>query len=325
MCPYGISILSVIVFVLMILNSGLAADFRSAIVKTNPLVFHQVGNEFTFDTGILRGKLHAGGKPTGLTEVIHIPTERRLDSSMGILSFYRVFNENKRYGSAAWDWPNPAVTHYGDGSVKYSWSPENSGRSFIFEVEYRWQDARTLDVRIWVTPLAVDLKGFESFLASYFDKSFATPAAYVAQLSDTGKPGFLIAKKDAGDWQMFPRDDKSAPLIQDGRWTIEPNPVNWAIRPTLAAPLCIRRDTESKLTVILMAPPKDCFAVAMPYEGEAHNSLYLSLFGRQPGDTPQSWARTRFVVAESITDAEIVERYQEYLKQLPNLNSGIEK
>ena len=30
-------------------------------------------NEFAFDTGVLRGKLRAGGKSTGLSSVVHCP------------------------------------------------------------------------------------------------------------------------------------------------------------------------------------------------------------------------------------------------------------
>ena len=52
-----------------------------------------------------------------------------------------------------------------------------------------------------------------------------------------GKPGFLLAKKTLGDWQIFPRDPQVLPLISDGRWQLEPNPVNWTIMPRLTAPL----------------------------------------------------------------------------------------
>ncbi|MCX6924779.1 MAG: hypothetical protein NT154_16425, partial [Verrucomicrobia bacterium] len=53
-------------------------------------------NEFAFDTGVLKGKLRAGGKSTGLSSVVHLPTGARLDSSMGLFGHYRVFSANKR-------------------------------------------------------------------------------------------------------------------------------------------------------------------------------------------------------------------------------------
>lgn len=291
-----------------------AADAESPFLISRTVFNPADNNEFTFDTGILRGKLHANGKPTGLTEVIHIPTGRRLDSSMGILSFYRVFTANKRYGTAAWDWPDGKATRLPDGSVEYAW-PATDDRPFEFKAIYLWKNPTTINVEITVTAKS-ELKGFESFLASYCDKVLATPAAYVAKLPDSDKPGFLIAKKDAGDWQMFPRDDKSVPLIKDGRWKIEPNPVDWAIRPPLAAPLAVRRDADNKLALIVMAPKDDCFAVAMPYEGEGHSSLYLSLLGRDLKAGQVLKAHARFIVAESISDSEIVERYTQYMKDI---------
>jgi hypothetical protein len=245
---------------------------------------------------------------------VHIPTGRRIDGGAGILSFYRVLTENKRYGTAAWDWPGGKTTLQPNGAVEYAW-PATDDRPFEFTIVYRWRNPWTVEVETTVTAKA-DLKGFESFLASYFDKSFATPAAYVAKLPDADKAGFMIAKKDAGDWQMFPRDDQSIPMIKDGRWTMEPNPVDWAIRPQLAAPLAVRRDIESKLTVVVMNPPQNCFAVAMPYEGEQHYSMYLSLFGRdlKPGQIVKT--QSLFAVLRSIPDDEIVERYTRYIQQL---------
>jgi hypothetical protein len=74
-------------------------------------------NEFAFDTGLLRGKLRAGGKSTGLSSVVHVPSGLRVDSSMGLFSYYRVFSAGKRYGTAAWDWPSVARLQ-ADGSLE---------------------------------------------------------------------------------------------------------------------------------------------------------------------------------------------------------------
>ena len=63
-------------------------------------------NELTFDTGVLKGKLRAAGKSRGLSSVVHLPTGVTLDSSMGLFGHYRIFSANKRYGTAAWDWPS---------------------------------------------------------------------------------------------------------------------------------------------------------------------------------------------------------------------------
>jgi hypothetical protein len=181
---------------------------------------------------------------------------------------------------------------------------------------YRWKDPQTIDVETTVTAHK-DLGKFESFLACYFTEAFPTPCVYVRESPEMqGKPGFLSAKKTYGDWQMFPRDEHVVPIIRDGRWDLQPNPVAWTIMPRLAAPIGLRRSTPGSLAAIVMAPPEDCFAVATPYEGESHYSLYLSLFGRdlRAGETAK--ARTRLVIATGISDEQAIAFYQQYTKEL---------
>jgi tRNA isopentenyl-2-thiomethyl-A-37 hydroxylase MiaE len=63
----------------------------------------------------------------------------------------------------------------------------------------------------------------------------------------------------------------------------------------------------------------------MPYEGEAHYSLYLSLFGQDLKAGQTRKVRSRFVVAESISDNEIVERYVQYIAQLESRKLSSQK
>jgi hypothetical protein len=93
-------------------------------------------NEFAFNTGVLKGKLRAGGKSTGLSSVVHLPTGVSLDSSKGLFGHYRVFSANKRYGTAAWDWPSDATLRQ-DGSVEVRW-PSADDRPFELSAVYRW-------------------------------------------------------------------------------------------------------------------------------------------------------------------------------------------
>ncbi len=161
------------------------------------------------------------------------------------------------------------------------------------------------------------MSGFESFLAAYFSEAFPTPCVYVRENPEAqGKPGLLPARKTYGEWQMFPRDEQVLPLIRDGRWGLQPNPVNWTIMPRLAAPLALRRGAGSGLVAVLMAPPEECFAIATPYEGESHYSLYFSRFGRdlKTGQTAKS--RTRLVIEPGLSDEQAVALYQEYVKEL---------
>jgi hypothetical protein len=269
---------------------------------------------YTFNTGVLRGVLRQNGTSRGLSSVVHIPTGTRLDGSVGIAGHYRVFTTNKRYGTAAWDWPGTAELQ-ADGSVRTTW-PAAEDRPFEMTALYRWADSQTLDVETTVTACA-DLSGFESFFASYFNEAFPSP--YV--LADTLGPkilwDFLLGEKSYGDWLMFTfRGDPRCDLMQDGRWRLEPNPVNWTVLPRLDAPLCLRRGEGHKVAVVMMAPRQDCFAAAMPHEGESHYSLYLSLFGRDFKAGESARARTRFIAAENLSDSKVYDLYGQYLTRL---------
>jgi hypothetical protein len=291
-------------------NSGKKAESRSVKFAFTP----NDKGEYVFDTGVLRGKLRPDGKSLGLSSVIHVPSGIRLNGGFGIFSFYRIFTTNKRYGHAAWDWPSVSKL-LPDGGVQIVW-PAGKDHPFEITAVYRLTGETTVDLETTVKAQK-DLQQFEVFLASYFHESFPAPYVYVGANPKTkGKPGFLPAEKSFGDWQMFPREKKVLQIIQDGRWEKEPNPVNWVIMPNLSAPVCVRRNETANLTAVLMAPREDCFAIATPYRGEGHYSIYLSLFGRdvKAGETVR--ARSRLVVATDISNQQVLELYQKYIKQL---------
>lgn len=269
--------------------------------------------EYTFDTGVLRGTLRQGGKSQGLTSVTYAPTGTRLDHSMGLLGYYRVFTTGKRYGAGAWDWPSTAKL-LPDGAVQVTF-PEAADRPFAMGALYRWKDPQTIDLETTVTAHK-DLSKFESFLAAYFTEALPAGSVYVRENPEVqGKPGFLPARKASGDWQIFPRDQQALSIIHDGRWGLEPNPLNWAIMPQFAAPLCRRRGAGN-LVAILMAPPEECFAVATPCEDESHYSLYLSRFGCDLKAGATARARARLIVGANISDEQAIALYQQYVKEL---------
>jgi hypothetical protein len=268
---------------------------------------------YTFDTGVLRGTLCPNGKLQGLTSTTHIPSGTKLDRSMGILSYYRVFTTGKRYGTGGWEWP--ATAKLLSDTVVQVTSVATADRPFEMSAVYRWKDPQTLDVETAVTARK-DLSKFESFLASYFDAAFPSPFVYVSENPEMGgKPGFLLAKKSLGEWQMFPRDAQVVPIMRDSRWQLEPNPVNWTIMPRLNAPIGVRRAANG-LAVVVMAPPEDCFGVATPCEGESHYSIYLSLFGRdiKAGETVK--AHARFAITSAASDEQVIKSYRQYIEGL---------
>jgi hypothetical protein len=274
------------------------------------LAFSAAGtNEFTFDTGVLKGKLRAGGKSRGLSSVVHLPTGTALDSSTGLFGHYRVFSANKRYGTAAWDWPSDARLRQ-DGSVEVHW-PSAEDRPFELRAVYRWAAPNILDLETTVQA-KTNLAKFESFLACYFAEGFTNACVYARS---NGQSWFMSAEKSDGIWQAFPRDDQAVSIIQDGRWKFLPSPVDWVIRSHLAKPLGVRRWPANNLRVVVMSLPSDCFAVLTPFEAEPHRSMYLSLFGKdlKAGETAR--ARARLVIQKNLASEAIDPLYSTYLRQ----------
>lgn len=268
---------------------------------------------YALDAGVLRGTLHAEGKSRGLSPLTFVSTGARLDHGPGLLSYYRVFTRNKRYGTAAWDWPSHARL-LDVGVVEVTW-PRAENRPFTITGTYRTLGQWAVDL-ITTVQAHEDLDDFEIFVASYCAADFPLPYVFVGPSAKTwGKEGFLLGREKYGHWQMFPRDKGVVGLIQDGRWTKEPHPVDWTIMPRLAGPLCLRRAAAGGLTLVLMAPPEDCFAISTPYEGEGHYSLYLSLFGRDIKSGQSATACTRLIVLTDSSDEDIVAQYRQYVKE----------
>ena len=274
------------------------------------LAFTAAGQEYRFDTGVLRGTLRSGGKALGLRPVLEGAAGTPVAGMLGLFSPYRLLTADARFGSAAWDWASRAQL-LPDGAVQSHWLPDKEHPLEITAV-YRWTAPNVLDFQAAVKPQQ-EMRRFELFLASYFE-GFPASFVYVQESPEAGaKPGFLEARKPAGDWQMFARDDVALRIIADGRWNRPPNPVAWKTMPRLAAPLALRRDAKSGLTAVLMAPAQDCLAISMPYGEEGHRSVYLSLFGRDLKAGETVCARARLVIGRAISDQQAIELYHAYV------------
>ncbi|MBM4000416.1 MAG: hypothetical protein FJ297_12920 [Planctomycetes bacterium] len=269
---------------------------------------------YAFDTGAMRGVLKVDGAYQGIYPLVDATTGRSIVHPPGLLSPYRVFSTNRRYGDAARDWPTETRLR-NDGSVECRWPAADEHPVAITGV-YRWIASRTIDLELTVTP-RVDMPQFELFVSSYLTESFV---ASVAARDERGAIRFERADRPVeskGQYVMFPIGDGAAARIRDGRWSIGPSPVDWDLGRAAAAPLALRRDTSSGLAALLMARPGDCFAVSCPWNpatpgAPGYRSLYLSLFGRDLSARESADARCRWIIAPGMTDAEAVRHYEAF-------------
>lgn len=282
---------------------------------------------FLFDTGMLRGELRLDGKSQGIETLVHVPTGVEVtygDGHVGLLSPYRVFSAGLRHDKAARDWPSePRALDDGSVRVRFPPAPEHP---LEITATYRLASEDAIDLEFEVTP-QVRMPGFELFLSAYFAEGFDASVYLCSnRFARDDPPAFVPIDHNPlidGNYLMFPRNREACLKIFDGRWEIPPSPVDWCITRFMAAPLAMRRNAEKDLTVLMMAPPEDCFAVATPYNQEPpdnvanHRSLYLSLFGQDVEEGKTVRARSRLVVAAGLTGAAAVERYEAFIDAEP--------
>lgn len=246
---------------------------------------------FTFDTGVLSGVLRREGRSTGLVPLTHKASGTAVTKGEGLFNHYRVFTRGKRYGYGARRWPSTAQLTP-DGGVEVYW-PETPDRPFELRAHYRWVAPNTLDL-VTVVDAKQKLEAFEVVLASYFDPAFLDSRVWASRSPEGGtEPAFVSADRALGEWLAFPRDSAAATILGDGRWALEPSPLEWVHLPSFAQPVAIRRDPASGVTGLVMARRKGCFGVLTPYGKEKHFSNYLSLFGMniEQGESAQVFSR----------------------------------
>lgn len=279
--------------------------------EANKLAFAAADKGFRFDTGVLRGMLRLNGQSAGLMSVVDCASGMSVSKSMGLFSHYRLLDSGARYGTSAWDRASGAKLLPG-GAVEILWTAD-AAHPFDMTAVYRWAAPDTLDVTTRVTARA-DLRRFEVFLASYFD---GFPLTFVyAKDAAGGNPAFIGAPKSAAVWHIFPRDDDAVKIVGDGRWKRPPNPVEWTIRPLMAAPLAIRRDPAREFTAVMMARSEDCFAIAAPHDEEDHRSVYLSLFGRDFKTGESAAAPARLVIRRTISNDKAVALHARFVQDM---------
>lgn len=309
----------------MLLRTLLAAAVAAAAATVHAqeprLAFKPAGaGLYDFDTGALRGRLKLDGRFQGVYPLVDTESGADLTHPPGVFSPYRVFKTGTRFGHAARDWPTTSK-RLEDGAVAVHWA---AAKDHPLEIDavYRWRGPDTLDLAITVKSQQ-DMPDFEVFMSSYFTKGFRASVYMKPQGEAGGQPRFVPVDRKPGSkggYVMFPRDEKAVRMIQDGRWKIPPNAVDWAIERWLAAPLILRRDAQSGITAVMMCPPDECFALSSPWnpatpEGGGYRSLYLSLFGRDLKAAQESRARCRVVIGRGITDQRAAELYEAYVKE----------
>lgn len=270
--------------------------------------------EYNVDTGYLKGTFRPEGKSLGFIPLSSISPELPISGEPGgqfpgLLSFYRVFTTNQRYGESMRSVPSTTEL-INAKTLKSVWNADEA-HPFVLSAIYQWKDPQTLDLHISVEAKQT-LPNFEIFLSSYLTNKF--PEAHVYTQTEEGDK-FLSTPPEIGVWHAFPRDEQAISIIRDGRWTIPPDPVDWVIRPFYKEPIIYRMNNETNLSVVHMALKEDCFAIFTPDTGETHYSMYFSLFGKTL-ETGQIASTTVRMIIAPMNVEQILKSYQEFLAEM---------
>jgi hypothetical protein len=272
--------------------------------------------ELRFETARLRGILVAdgSGKPTlcnhRLRELAHKPSGTRVstEAARGAMpqfgySLFRVLARDA-YLTELRATP-PCVSPVENG-VQLVWDPTLRHRAKVCaEFAIREPNALDLDLRVEGYAYYPD---YEVLLSMYVAPGFAG-GAYVRGRGGAAEQ-IRVADHPAfhGMYNFFPRDERAAHVLTDGRgqrgrwyWRV-------AVGRLYAKPMAF--SSNGQVDVALLGRGEDVQAVGVTYAGDEardgvadHRGLYLSLFGRDlhPGE---GWrTQTRLVVDDLGADA----------------------
>lgn len=254
--------------------------------------------ELRFETELLRGTLRADGSRHAITELIYRPTDTRVDRGM-LLALYRLLSRSAWMGEARV--MSHTVTPTEDG-IELVWAPGLAHQARL-SARFAIREPACVDCIIDVVGCAY-YPDYEVFVSNYFASTLRS-GGYVRPVPGEGDESVVQVQPEANPvfremYVAFPRDEPAAHLITDGRWQRGRHFTRFLPARYYGLPLGFYSQREGPVDVLVMGLPRDTFAVSMAYATDdpadrvgQHNSLYLSLFGRDlhPGERWQTAVR----------------------------------
>lgn len=265
------------------------------------LDWNAVAGRLRFETEMLRGMVVADGQEQVISEVTYKPSGVRVDTGM-MLAPYRLLARGAWMGEAR-VMPHRAEPT-GDG-IDIVWGASLQHQATL-RLRITFPEPGAIDVAIDVTGHAL-YRDYELFMSSYFREGFRS-GAYVAPVLGEAADRVVQLRPEANPlfremYLAFPRDERAANIVTDGRWQRGRHHTRFLPARYYGLPLGFYGQRDGPLDVLFMGSPEDVFAVNMAYATEEpddhvgqHNSLYLSLFGRDlhPGERWQTRVRLAF-------------------------------
>jgi len=251
-----------------------------------------------FQTELIQGSVRADGARQAVTDLVYRPTGTRIDREM-ILALYRLLCRSGWMGEAR---TMPHTASRTDDGIEVVWAPR-LGHQVELRARFAICEPGQIDCTIEVTGQA-HYPDYEVFVSNYFTTPFR-PGGYVGPVRGEQSTAPLQIQPEANKvfrdmYVAFPRDEHAAQLLTDWRWQRGRHFTRFLPARYYGLPVGFYSQCDGPIDVLLMGLPRDVFAVSMAYATTdptdsvgQHNSLYLSLFGRDlhPGERWQTTVR----------------------------------
>jgi hypothetical protein len=218
--------------------------------------------------------------------------------------------------------------------VEVFWEPTEAHHGeVVARYELRPPDAIDLNVTVRTRG---NYAGYELFLSSYFDQAlkphvFLKPNPFTKPAGEPQLVVPMVSELYRGTLPVFARDAYAAQHCIDGRWErserqspiVQMCPVRH-----YAYPIAFLTVPDSRVAVVLLSHPKDCYAISTRYfvDNEVdrltnYSAFDHSLFGHDAASGDERTARMRLLVTQ-LDDAKSqpLALYRDFLKEIEEGN-----
>jgi hypothetical protein len=241
---------------------------------------------FQFATSEMEGTIRLDGVYHGVTRLIDKRSGRQvIDPRYSALNLFKLMSVNLMMGQPR---QMERTIHSGPGWVEARWPATESHHG---ELVARYELCPPAAINLVLTVRARgSYAAYEVFMSNYFDKALR-PHVWLKDRKGTGADLVLPTVNDVfrGTVLVFSRDAHAARRCLDGRWernefkapTVQMCPVRH-----YGHCLALQADAENRLGVVLMADPRDCYALSTRYHADqdadrltTYSAFDMSLFG----------------------------------------------
>ncbi len=281
-------------------------------------------NSFDFETNLIQGTIRLDGAYHGVTRLVDKRTGTQvIDSRYSALNLFKLMSVNQ-----AMDQPRhmERTTAVATDWVEAKWAATESHKAQI-TARYEVSRPNAVDVTVTVRSQGA-YRGYELFMSSYFDKVLR-PHVYLWSRGRRKRDLVLPTVNDVfrGTVLVFPRDAHAARRCVDGRWernergtpTVQMCPVRH-----YSHCLAFLTDPDDQLAVVLMAHPRDCYAISSRYHAEdeadrltTYSAFDLSLFGDDVLPHYERTVKVRLAVTELDEDlSQPLKLYEAFIAEM---------